>query len=223
MTRRTTNHPIASDIVTDRRAIGIAAAVCLALAVLAGGCEGGTLVSIENSEDFQRQVIEADGPVLVEFYKTACPTCVMQEDVLGGLAREYQGRVQFAKFLIKDLSWSSTAPAIQDRYDLFWVPTAILFVDGEERQRWELNHGAWEFRRALNEAAGAPASASLAEAQASAAPSSPPPPPLPPYVAQWPNAASDDGCIDGLGCPINRTPHGEPQIAPPLPSGPSGG
>jgi len=196
MMPRTTNFPATATVRTELRAAGVAAALCAALAALAGGCGGGTLVSIEDAADFQRRVIESDRPVLVEFYKTACPTCVWQEDWLAELAPEYAGDVLFAKFLIKDLSWSSTAPTIQERYDLFWVPTMILFVNGEEKHRWELNYFVTsEFRAVLDEAAG------VATAAAE-------PPPTPwtdatQPVTQWPDGTPAK-CEEGLGCPIDR-------------------
>lgn len=226
MTPETTNRPSGLARLLLART---ASALCVALALLVGaGCEPGmSLAPIEDVHDFQRQVIEADGPVLVEFYKTSCPTCVIQEDQLAQLATEYTGRVTFAKFLIKDLSWSSTAPTLEERYNLLWVPTTILFVDGQERQRWELNHLPSEFRLALNELVGpadprpAPAATVMAAtpalaatpAVAAAAPAPAATAPYQPPVAQWPGEQSndersnDEKCEDGLGCRIDRRDH----------------
>lgn len=46
-----------------------ALAACAALVLLAGGCAGDKLIAARSQSDFQRQVLEADRPMLVEFYK----------------------------------------------------------------------------------------------------------------------------------------------------------
>ena len=122
--------------------------------LLVGGCaSNGTLTSIEDVPAFDRQVLRASQPVVVEFYKEDCPTCVVQEGTMEKLAAEYSGRVTFAKFKIREATMQSTNPQFMDQYRLFWVPTEILFVNGQEKHRWTLaNYPASDFRPALDEA-----------------------------------------------------------------------
>jgi thioredoxin 1 len=132
----------------------IAACVfCASLAILSVGC--GTSENIKplaTAAEFDQQITTAKGPVLMDFYKNACPTCVVQEAVLEQLSEEYKGQVTFAKFKIREAYMVPSNPVIYKRYNLFWVPTVILFVDGKEKQRWVFNHSAEEFRPAINEA-----------------------------------------------------------------------
>ncbi len=196
--------PTRSGDVTNARGRAVGVIACAALALLAGGCSGGgvKLTAIQDASDFDRQVVGARQPVLVDFYKNACPTCVVQEGVLEQLAQEYQGRVTFTKFKIREMTMAGTSPELMDRYKLFWVPTVILFVDGKETRRWVFNHGAEDFRPALNAAAGKAAPQTSADAV------SPTPPTAgQPAGAETAQGASDkfERCIEGQGCPIIRT------------------
>lgn len=119
---------------------------------LGGGYSGGSFQDIPDAATFHRVVRQSDRPVLVDFYKDSCPTCVIQEGELDQLAPEYAGRVRFVKFKIREATMQSANPEIMDEYNLFWVPTVVLFVNGHEKQRWVLNHLAMEFRGPLDQA-----------------------------------------------------------------------
>jgi thioredoxin-like negative regulator of GroEL len=131
------------------KALLAAALVAAGLAV--GGCGvQGKFTDLKTPEDFDREVVRAKKPVIVDFYKDNCPTCVVQEAETEKIIDDYRDQVVFVKFKIRDPAMGSASPEIMDRYKLFWVPTTSLFVNGQEVQRWELNHSEWEFREALN-------------------------------------------------------------------------
>lgn len=128
-----------------------------ALVMLTGGCNAipeGKMPLVPDVPTFQRNVLQAKGPVLVDFYKDDCPTCVVQEAVLEDLSDQYAGQVQFVRFRIREVTMKSTCPEFMKQQNLFWVPTTILYVNGQERKRWVFNHTAGEFRPALDEAIG---------------------------------------------------------------------
>ncbi len=54
------------------------------------------------------------------------------------LAREYSGRVKVARFMIMTRYGDVPFPEIKDRYDIFYIPTVILFDKGVEVDRWRL-------------------------------------------------------------------------------------
>lgn len=150
-----------------RRLAALAALACGAmLAGLAGGCENDklTLVTekltlVTNESEFQQLVLESKQPVMVEFSKDNCPTCDILEPDMVKLSKEYAGRVKFYKFMLLDRFFQPYSVGIRDGYNLRWVPSVILFVDGQEKQRWELNHLIGEYRSALIELVGPPATA----------------------------------------------------------------
>ncbi len=82
-----------------------------------------------NEEDFRREVLQSDVPVLVDFWADWCQPCHMVAPVVEQLAEEYGGRVKVAKVDIdanRDLSLE---------YSINSIPAILLFKDGEVVER----------------------------------------------------------------------------------------
>ena len=106
--------------------------------------------------NFEREVLQASEPVLVDFYKGGCPTCLMLNPGLDQLAEEYQGRVLLAKFQLMTAYLVTTSVEIKKKYDIAFFPTVLLFVNGEEKRRWVMHYEMDDYRKALDEVAGPP-------------------------------------------------------------------
>jgi thioredoxin-like negative regulator of GroEL len=132
--------------------------VVAALGFLTVGCApaGQYLNPINGNADFQRRVLQSSRPVLIEFNKDPCPTCVIQQAELDKLAPEFNDRVFFASMTIMEGPFVVTAPEVRDKYEIFWVPTTMLFIKGRPVKKWELNHGADEIRQELIKHVGPP-------------------------------------------------------------------
>jgi thioredoxin 1 len=137
---------------TRGRALGGAAmAACAALAVLAGGCAGGRVTRIADEAAFQQIVINADQPVLVDFYKGGCATCIPLDGVMDQLVEDYKGRAVIAKFETMTGFFGIPSRPIKERYDIVFFPTAILFVNGQEKKRWIIRYGINGYRKELDQ------------------------------------------------------------------------
>jgi thioredoxin 1 len=136
-----------------------AAWVAVALAALAAaGCGGSKLRPIASEAEFTEFVLlKADRPVLVEFYKGGCVSCLFIDPCMDDLAGEYPDQVIFAKFELENFWSKITCPAIWKRYRIALFPTVILFVDGQERKRWVIDYSRDSYRQVLNEVTRAPA------------------------------------------------------------------
>ena len=74
---------------------------------------------------FEQDVLQADGPVMVDFWAECCGPCKMIAPILDELADDYDGRLKICKLNVD--SNTQTAP----RYGIRGIPTLIIFKDGQ--------------------------------------------------------------------------------------------
>jgi len=78
-----------------------------------------------SDDDFEQVVLNADGPVLVDYWAEWCGPCKMIDPILHEVADEYDGKITIAKVNI-DENQQITA-----KYKIRGIPTLMVFENGE--------------------------------------------------------------------------------------------
>lgn len=82
------------------------------------------VIAIKSLEHFEKEVLQADSPVLVDFYADWCGPCRMLEPNIQNWSKQFQGKVKFAKVNIDQLT------KLAQRYGIRAVPTVLFFDKG---------------------------------------------------------------------------------------------
>jgi thioredoxin 1 len=82
-------------------------------------------VQVVGAESFEAQVLQADVPVVVDFYATWCGPCKVMAPRLVRLAQAYEGRVKFAKVDVDKEAELAT------KFGVTALPTLVLFRAGK--------------------------------------------------------------------------------------------
>ena len=84
---------------------------------------------VVSSADFQSKVLDAQGPVLVDFFATWCGPCRMLAPTLDEVAAEMAGKATVCKVDIDQ------SPDIASRYGVMSVPTLMVFEGGQVKKQ----------------------------------------------------------------------------------------
>ena len=82
-----------------------------------------------NEDVFTSEVLQAEKPVLVDFGAVWCNPCKMLDPLVEQLAGEWGDKVKVVKV---DVDYN---PNLAMQYQVMGVPTLILFVNGQPRER----------------------------------------------------------------------------------------
>ena len=107
----------------------------LFLSGLMYGCNQPNSVILNNGKELD-SLISLREPAFVEFFKGACPTCVVQDISFEKMAADYKNRVNFGRMQFLNMVFVSPCPEVKKKYNLQWAPTVILFHRGREIKRW---------------------------------------------------------------------------------------
>jgi len=80
-----------------------------------------------SDESFDREVLQSDLPVLVDFWGDHCPACVQIAPILVGLAEEHAGVAKVVRVHAAD------NPRTSGKYGVRAMPTVLAFFKGAVR------------------------------------------------------------------------------------------
>ena len=82
-----------------------------------------------SDSSFEREVLGAARPVLVDFWAEWCAPCRMLAPTVAAVAEQYGENASVVKLNVDD------NPSTAQRYGIKGIPTLILFRDGKEVER----------------------------------------------------------------------------------------
>lgn len=110
--------------------------------------EAGHVTAVSDAT-FEREVVQSDLPVFVDFWAPWCGPCRMVAPIVEELAREYQGRMKFVKLD------TERNPVVPGRMGIRSIPTLVIFK-GSEVVDFRVGAAPLEdFRRMIDRALGA--------------------------------------------------------------------
>lgn len=78
---------------------------------------------------FEKDVLQSEQPVLVDFWAPWCGPCRMIAPTVEAVAEQYQGSASVVKVNVDE------NPSISQRFGIKGIPTLILFRSGKEEER----------------------------------------------------------------------------------------
>ncbi len=103
-------------------------------------------VIVTDDRGFERAVLQAEMPVLVDFWAPWCGPCRMVSPVVEQLAGDYAGRLRTVKVNVDD------SPVTAQRYGIQSIPTLAIFRQGKEVNRLIGVRPKAELARAIEQA-----------------------------------------------------------------------
>jgi thioredoxin 1 len=89
----------------------------------------GTAALLELSEKNFDEVVNANKPILVDFWATWCGPCQFMLPIFDKLAKKYGEKVSFGRLNVDDNQ------GVAMRFDVYAIPTFIIFMNGKAVDR----------------------------------------------------------------------------------------
>ncbi len=80
-------------------------------------------------QNFEKEVLESETPVLVDFWAPWCGPCQMMGPIIEELAEENEGKVKVGKLNVDE------NPQVAAKFGIMSIPTVVFFKDGKEINR----------------------------------------------------------------------------------------
>lgn len=78
-----------------------------------------------NQDNFEKEVIQNKGPVIIDFWASWCMPCKMLAPVFEELAESYGDRLKFVKISTEE------QPELAQKFEIRGIPALVIMKDGK--------------------------------------------------------------------------------------------
>ena len=78
-----------------------------------------------NITEFQKRILEADKPIVVDFWANWCVPCKLTKPILEKLAKEYNDKIEFMPIE------ADTSREVLEQFQVIGIPTMLTLRNGK--------------------------------------------------------------------------------------------
>ena len=82
------------------------------------------------NENFEKEVINSNEKVIVDFFATWCGPCQMLAPVLSEIAEEYKDKIKVCKINIDE------EQELAEKFEVVSIPTLVIFENGQPVKKY---------------------------------------------------------------------------------------
>ena len=113
-----------TSLASNRALMSVFGAILAVVAVTVVFRASPAVAALTSVGDFNKKVVRAEKPVVVDFYADWCPPCRQMKPILDNLAGEYAGKIVFYKVDVVE------APGLAAAHGVRGIPMFLFYRDG---------------------------------------------------------------------------------------------